>query len=113
MRVRGTLLRVTRHASFVTLLLLGGCGVTETVRTQQVFYGDRNYVTGTNYVTFEHAFSDTGEADAKRRADSQCAQRKRMAVKTEGKCTLKSCITSFQCMPPEEAEKYQAEGARR
>ena len=104
---------VTRHLSLITLLVVSGCGVTDTVRTQQVFYGDRNYITGTNYLTFEHAFSDTGEADAKRRADSQCAQRKRAAVKTEGRCTLKSCTTSFQCMTLEEAEKYQADSAKR
>ena len=104
---------ITRHLSLITLLLLAGCGVTDNFRTQQVFYGDRNYITGTNYLTFEHAFTDAGEADAKRRADSQCAQRKRAAVKTEGRCTLKSCITSYQCMTAEDAEKYQADGGKR
>ena len=105
--------RITYHVSLIALLLLAGCGVTDTVRTNQVFYGDRNYMTGTNYLTFEHAFNDAGETDAKRRAGSQCAQRKQVAVKTEGKCTLRSCITSFQCMEPEDAAKYQAEGGRR
>ena len=105
-RERDMPLRVTRHLSLVTLLLLSGCGfTTDTIRTTQVFYGDRNYITGTNYLTFEHAFTDAGEADARRRAGSQCAQRKQMAVKTEGRCPLKSCVTSFQCMPPEDAEK--------
>src|SRR6185295_10700067 len=95
------------------LLLLAACGVTDTVRTNQVFYGDRNYITGTNYLTFEHAFTDAAEAEAKRRADAQCAQRKRAAVKTEGRCTLQSCTTSFQCMTPEDAAKYQAESGKR
>jgi hypothetical protein len=104
---------VSCHLSVATLLLLAGCGVTETVRTQQVFYGDRNYVIGTNYLTFEHAFTEAGEADAKRRADSQCAQRMRSAVKTENRCTLKSCITSYQCMTPEEASKYPTDGGKR
>jgi hypothetical protein len=103
---------ITNHLSLITLLLLGGCGAM-TLQSQQVFYSDRNYLTGANYLTFEHAFTDTGEADAKRRADFQCAQRKRAAVKTEGMCTLKFCITSYQCMTPEDAEKYQADGSKR
>ena len=109
-------LPVTYRVSLITLftlLLLGGCsGEFLPGHTYQSFYGDRNYLTGTNYLTFEHAFTDAGAADAKRRADSQCAQRKQMAVKTEDRCTLQSCITSFQCMKPEDAEKYQAQGGR-
>ena len=107
--------RFTCHLSRVALLLLlSGCGLTniDTVRTHQVFYGDQNSITGTNYLTFEHAFTDAGEADAKRRADAQCKDRKQVAVKTENRCTLKSCITSYQCMAAEDAEKYQAGGKR-
>ena len=97
--------------SLVTFLLLSGCGA-QNFGTVQTFYGDRNYITGTNYLTFEHAFTEAGAADAKRRADMQCAQRKQVAVRTDRQCTLARCRTSFQCMRSEDAEKYQAEGGK-
>jgi len=99
----------TGHCSLVTLLLLSGCGAIS-LQSEQTFYGDRNYITGTNYLTFEHPFTDAGAADAKRRATYQCGQRKQDPVKTEERCTLRSCFTSFQCMSREDAAKYPAGG---
>lgn len=96
------------YLSLITLLLLSGCGT----QTHQSFYGDRNFLTGTNYLTFEHAFTDAGAEDARRRAEAQCQQRKKTAVKTEGRCTLQSCITSFQCMDADEAAAYQGEARK-
>jgi hypothetical protein len=60
-----------------------------------------------SHLSFEHAFTDAGAADAARRARDQCAQRKRLAVETNRACTLTRCTTHFQCMDPADAAKYQ------
>jgi hypothetical protein len=93
----------------VTLSLLNGCGGTPL--TYQSFYSDQAGLFRANYTTFEHAFTDAGAEDARRRAQSQCAQ-KQVAVKTTSKCTLQLCTTSFQCMEPDDAAKYQPGGGK-
>ena len=62
-----------------------------------------------NYATFEHPFTDAGAADARRRADKQCAEKKQLAVRTSRRCSLEECGTNFQCMNVEEAAGYPVE----
>jgi hypothetical protein len=92
--------------SLVTLFLLAGCG-----GAYQTFYGDQAGLFRANYTTFEHPFTDAGAEDARRRAQSQCAP-KQVAVKTSSRCTLQLCTTSFQCMEPDDAARYQAGGGK-
>jgi hypothetical protein len=93
---------ITCHLSLVTLLLLAGCGG----QTVQTFYSERDAFEA-NYVTFEHPFTDAGAEDARKRAAAQCAQRKQSAVKTTSACSFSRCTTSFQCMAPADAARYQ------
>jgi hypothetical protein len=81
-------------------------------QSYQTFYEDPGGPFRTNYSTFEHAFTDAGAEDARRRAQAQCAYKKHVAVKTSSRCTLKLCTTSFQCMEPEDAARYQADGGK-
>ena len=89
------------------LALLAGCG-----QAYQTFYTDPGPFDA-NYATFEHPFTDAGAADAWRRAEAQCAQRKQAAVKTSSACSLSRCTTSFQCMAPADAAGYSQDGGRK
>ena len=100
---------ITNHLSLITLLLLSGCSGSP-FQSHQTFYSEQGDLFRANYSTFEHAFTDAGLEDARRRAQSQCAQRKHVAVKTSSRCTLQLCTTSFQCMEPDEAATYQGGG---
>jgi len=95
----------------VTLFLLSGCGGMP-FQTLQTFYTDPGDFFRANYSTFEHAFTDAGAEDAHRRAQSQCAQRRLVAVKTTSRCSLTRCTTNFQCMEPSEAANFQTDGGR-
>jgi hypothetical protein len=55
-------------------------------------YGD-----DTNFLLFDHPNSEKAIADVRARAESLCAERKQLAVKTESVCSLSSCTTSYQC----------------
>lgn len=102
---------ITHHLSLITLFLLGGCG-SMPFQTEQTFYGTQSDLFRANYSTFEHPFTDAGAEDVRRRAQSQCAQRKLIAVKTSSRCSLSRCTTSFQCMETDEADNYQGGGTR-
>ncbi len=67
----------------------------QNVRTQQ-----------TNYYAFNHAFTDKAEAAVRAKAEELCAKRKLLAVRTSRACTLKSCMTNYQCMDAEAAKSY-------
>ena len=99
------------HVSLITLLLLGGCNAMP-FQTHQTFYADPTDPYRANYSTFEHAFTDAGTEDVRRRAQSQCASRKQVAVKTASTCSLRRCTTSFQCMEPSEAANFQPDGGK-
>lgn len=90
--------------SLVTLAALcAGC----TAQVTQTYYSDRDSF-DTNNVAFEHAFSDSAAAEARRRADSQCGWRKRVAVETSRACSLDRCTVIFQCMTAADAAAYTA-----
>ena len=83
-------------------MVCAGCST----QSWQTFYGERGRFE-TNYLTFEHSFTDAGAADARKRAQTQCAYRKQAAVRTSGTCSLTRCTTNFQCMDAADAAKYQ------
>ena len=61
----------------------------------------------TNYLTYEHAFTEAAAADARKDAGKLCARTKLVAVRTSGACTLTRCTTHFQCMNKADAGKYR------
>lgn len=60
----------------------------------------------TNYYSFDHANTEKAELAVRARAQELCGQRKKLAVRTESACTLKSCLTSYQCMDAEKAKAF-------
>jgi hypothetical protein len=86
---------ITRHkpapacrwrGSLVTILvMMAGCA------TQPA-------IVESNYLTYDHAFTDAAALAAQRSAEKVCAERKQVAVKTRSVCSLKECTTHYQCM---------------
>ena len=66
-----------------------------------------------NYLTYEHPFTDSAAEAARRSAAGQCGQRKKVAVRTSGTCTLKTCTTHYHCMDPKDAGAYQADPGKK
>jgi hypothetical protein len=50
-----------------------------------------------NYITFEHPFTDAAADEARIRAERICGQRKQIAFKTASACSLTRCTTHYQC----------------
>ena len=67
--------------------------------------GDPRFL-DTNFLVFEHPFTDKGTAEARTRAERLCSQQKRLAIQTERACTLTQCTTSYQCVAPKDAKAY-------
>ena len=67
--------------------------------------GDPRFL-DTNFMSFEHPFSDEGNAAARARADRVCGQQKRLAVQTERACSMTRCTTHYQCVTPADAKAY-------
>lgn len=59
----------------------------------------------TNYMTFDHAYTDKAIADVRSRAEKLCHQRGQIAIKTESVCSLTKCATNYQCSDKAEAVK--------
>jgi hypothetical protein len=60
----------------------------------------------TNYLTFDHPNSDKANAEVRTTAEKLCQQRKQVAIKTTSVCSLKSCVTHYQCGDREDVIKY-------
>ncbi len=60
----------------------------------------------TNFMSFEHPFTEKGEADVRARAERLCSYQKRIAVQTERACTLEKCLTNYQCVTPKDEKTY-------
>ncbi|MEF8722730.1 MAG: hypothetical protein V5B30_09100 [Candidatus Accumulibacter delftensis] len=73
--------------ALLLVLLLSSCS-----DSRLLSYGD-----DTNFLLFDHPNSEKAIADVRARAESLCAERKQLAVKTESVCSLSSCTTSYQC----------------
>jgi hypothetical protein len=78
------------------ILLLAGCNGFQYV----------SYENDTNYLTFNHPFTDKDIAQAQSGAEKLCRQRKQVAIKTSEKCSLTKCTTNFQCLDQADASKY-------
>ena len=63
----------------------------------------------TNYLSYEHAFTDAAAADVRKTAERECSYRKQVAVRTGGNCSLTRCTTNFQCLDKADATKYQTQ----
>ena len=84
-------------------VLLAGCASDYT----QLTTDDQNARTQqTNFYAFNHAFTDKAETAVRLRAEELCAKRKLAAVRTSRACTLKSCMSNYQCMDAEAAKSY-------
>lgn len=61
----------------------------------------------TNYLSYEHPFTESAAEGARKSAERLCAERKKAAVRTTGTCSLTRCTTHYQCMEPADAVKYR------
>ena len=66
-----------------------------------------------NYLTFQHVHADEAAAAVRQRADKLCGDRKLVAVRTRGVCSLTRCTTHYQCMDEEDAARERAPAAAR
>lgn len=71
------------------------------------FSGCASTITETRHLTIEHAFTDAAAARALKEAQTTCAQKRLVAVKTSSACTLTRCTTHYQCMDKADANKYR------
>jgi hypothetical protein len=79
---------VTRHSSLITLLVtlaLAGCSTQPAIEES-------------NYLTYNHPFTDAAAESARQNAEKNCAERKQAAVRTRSVCSLKECTTHYQCV---------------
>ena len=82
-------------AHLSSALALAGC-----VDYQVTQYG------GTNFVTFEHPFTDKAVAEVRAEAKKRCAATRKLAVQTQRTCTLTKCSTVFQCADESSVREY-------
>lgn len=62
--------------------------------------GPKIVVQGSNYLTFDHEFTDKAGEQVAKRAEALCAQTKQAAEKVSSTCSLKRCTTNYQCVDP-------------
>ena len=60
-----------------------------------------------NYLTYDHAFTDAATESVRKNAESLCRQKKQVAVRSSGTCSLTRCTTHYHCMKPAEAAPFQ------
>ena len=91
---------IAYHLSLVTLLLQCGCSYMPNT------ISGRDFLT-TNYLSYEHAFTDAAAAGVRKTAERECSYRRQVAVRTGGTCSLTRCTTNFQCLDKADAAKYE------
>ena len=60
-----------------------------------------------NHIAYRHAFSDAPTAAARSNAERLCGQKKQVAVRIGGTCSLTDCTTHYQCMDQADAGQYK------
>ena len=60
----------------------------------------------TNSLPLDHPNSDKSNAEVRTTAEKLCQQRKQVAIKTASVCSLKNCVTHYQCGDREDVIKY-------
>mgnify|MGYP000960480945 CR=1 FL=1 len=96
-----------RHFPILAPLAIAAClaGCTDNIMVLGNENGDPRFLE-TNFMSFEHPFTDKGEADVRARAERLCGYQKRQAVQTERACTLEKCVTNYQCVTPKDVKTY-------
>ena len=59
-----------------------------------------------NYLSYQHAFTDAAFEAVRKNAEKLCGERRQVAVKTTGTCSLDRCTTRYYCVDRADAEKY-------
>ena len=71
----------------IALLLLAASCAHQTTETE-----------GSNFITYDHAFTDRAAENVRQRAEKFCAKKKQDAVKSSRACSLERCTTSYACV---------------
>ena len=95
--VQATLHRFRRCWLAGLLAALAGCSVEPTIMAG-------------NYLTYNHEFTETAAEEIRKNAEKLCGQRKQAAVQTRSVCTLKRCVTDYQCVNPKDPLEYSPPG---
>lgn len=86
---------IRNFLSFALVMVCAGCAP----RPQLI-------VSESNYLTYEHPFTDAAAEAVRSNAEKLCAERKKVAVRTSHACSLKQCTTSYQCMDKADAREH-------
>jgi hypothetical protein len=84
--------------ALLLLILLTGCAgsvVNDEIVTME-----------SNYITFNHPFTDASAESIRKKAEVLCGKRKQVAIKTASVCSLTKCTTNYQCLSPADAAIY-------
>lgn len=104
-KMQGTGTRLHLLAPFAAAaLLLTGCGTARTI------FGESTATTSfseSNYVTYDHVFTDAAADAVRKSARQHCGLKKQVAIKTTSACSLTRCNTSYQCMDRQDVPEYQ------
>ena len=94
---------VTAHRSLVTLFLMltfAGCSTPKLLDDGiKARYFDDS-------LSYEHPFTEAASEAARRHAERECTGRKKVAVKSQGTCTLTRCVTNYLCADKPVAADY-------
>ena len=97
---------MNRNRSTICALLLTGlltsCANNQLMGTDE----DQARFLDTNYYTFDHDFTEKATADVRARAERLCGYQKLVAIETERACTIKMCVTSYQCVKAKDVKAY-------
>ena len=94
-----------KQPTILALLLTGiltGCADNTLMWTDE----DQVRFLDTNYLSFDHDFTEKASEDVRIRAERLCGYRKRIAVQTERACTLNFCTTNYQCVTKKDVKAY-------
>ena len=80
----------------VLLVLTAGCASYEII----------GYDAKTNFVTFNHPFTDSSFSEIQAKAESICKARGQAAIQTGKVCSLSKCTTTYQCETSANINKY-------
>lgn len=73
---------------FTLLLVLAcaGCGTIQPTTSEG------------NALTYTHPFTDAAAEAVRKNAEKTCGDRRQAALRTGGTCSLKECVTYYQCV---------------
>ena len=86
--------------SGLTILLLTACA------NSQSWIYPVSYNTDSNFLMFDHPFTNQASAAVLAQAEKLCAQRKQVAIQTSRTCSLAQCTTNYQCADKADVIEY-------